>query len=210
MVNVQIHLQVWFISYNLLTKIGQGWEFAHRFSERIPRFLPKNEQMSDLLKKWAICSFAHFGEQPERFAHDRSFPLSDLSKSVLVTHFWWATWAIPSHRSFLVSNPSDLLTLLTKKGNERIAHFLNKKKRYKNNLLDFFSRNVLSESLICSFIMSELSELLTVADLSWATWVICSRSLICLEQPERFAHGRLFVLSDLNESFTVAHLIWAK
>ena len=183
MVNVQIHLQVWFISYNLLTKIGQGWEFAHRFSERIPRFLPKNEQMSDLLKKWAICSFAHFGEQPERFAHDRSF---------------------------LVSNPSDSLTLLTKKGNERIAHFLNKKKRYKNNLLDFFSRNVLSESLICSFIMSELSESLTVADLSWATWVICSRSLICLEQPERFAHGRLFVLSDLNESFTVAHLIWAK
>ena len=31
--------------------IEQGWEFAHRFSERIARFLPKNERMSDLLKK---------------------------------------------------------------------------------------------------------------------------------------------------------------
>ena len=29
----------------------QGWEFAHWFSERIARFLPKNERMSDLLKK---------------------------------------------------------------------------------------------------------------------------------------------------------------
>ena len=35
----------------------QGWEFAHRFSERIGRFLPKNERMSDSLKKRAIRSF---------------------------------------------------------------------------------------------------------------------------------------------------------
>ena len=32
----------------------QGWEFAHWFSERIPRFLLKNEQMSDLLKKCCL------------------------------------------------------------------------------------------------------------------------------------------------------------
>ena len=30
--------------------VTQGWEFAHRFSERIARFLPKNEQMSNSLK----------------------------------------------------------------------------------------------------------------------------------------------------------------
>ena len=42
-----------------------GWEFAHKFSERIARFLPKNE----------------------RFAHDRSFVLSDLSDSLMVAHF---------------------------------------------------------------------------------------------------------------------------
>ena len=44
----------------------QGWEFAHWFSERITRFLRKNERMSDSLKKKE--RFAHsliFGEQPE-------------------------------------------------------------------------------------------------------------------------------------------------
>ena len=76
-------------------------------------FSPKNEQMSDSLKKNE--RFTHlliFGERPERFAHDRSFPLSDLSESLMVAHFWWVTWAICSHRSFLVSNLSDLLTSL--------------------------------------------------------------------------------------------------
>ena len=34
---------------NMIVK--QGWEFAHRFSKRIARFLPKNERISDLLKK---------------------------------------------------------------------------------------------------------------------------------------------------------------
>ena len=29
----------------------QGWEISHRFSERIARFLPKNERMSDCSKK---------------------------------------------------------------------------------------------------------------------------------------------------------------
>ena len=73
-------------------------------------------------QKWANEPFAQkneqftrsliFGELPERFAHDRSFPLSE---SLMVAHFWWATWAIRSHRSFLVSDLSDLLTSLTKK-----------------------------------------------------------------------------------------------
>ena len=40
--------------------LPQGWEFAHRFSEQIARFLQKNEQMSDSLKKRAIHSFAQF------------------------------------------------------------------------------------------------------------------------------------------------------
>ena len=47
----------------------QGWEFAHRFSERIARFLPKNEQMSDSLQKMSDSLI--FGEQPELFAHGR-------------------------------------------------------------------------------------------------------------------------------------------
>ena len=51
------------------------------------------------LKKQAMRSFAHFGERPERFAHGRSFLGSDLSESLMVAHFWWANWAIPSHHS---------------------------------------------------------------------------------------------------------------
>ena len=63
----------------------QGWEFAHRISERITRFLPKNERMRDSLKKMSDSLI--FGEQPERFAHDCAFPLSDLSESLIATHF---------------------------------------------------------------------------------------------------------------------------
>ena len=47
------------------------FKFAHLISEQIARFLSKNERMSDSLI---------FGEQSERFAHDRSFPLNDLSE----------------------------------------------------------------------------------------------------------------------------------
>ena len=54
-------------------KEGWNWEFAHPFSERIARFLRKNEQMSDSLKKRAIRSFTRFCERPEGFAHGRSF-----------------------------------------------------------------------------------------------------------------------------------------
>ena len=66
--------------------LGQGWEFAHLFSERIARFLSKSEQMSDSLKK--VSNLLIFGERPERFAHDRSFLVSDLSESLTVAQLW--------------------------------------------------------------------------------------------------------------------------
>ena len=49
-----------------------------------------------------------------------------------------------------------------------------------------------------------------VAQLSWATWAIRSRSLISSERLERFAHSCSFVLINLSKSLAVAHLIWAK
>ena len=49
----------------------------------------------------------------------------------------------------------------------------------------------------------------SLAHFFWATWANPSWSLICLEQPERFAHGRSFPLSNLNDSLMVAHLPWA-
>ena len=125
--------------------------------------------------------------------------MSDLSDSLMVNHFWWATRAICSHRSVLVSDLSDSLASLTKnEGMSKSLIFKNKKtyiKHTKNNILDFFCQILLNELLICSSIMSDLSELLTVAHLSW--W------------PERFVHGRLFILSNLSDLLTVAHLSWA-
>ena len=56
-----------------------------------------------------------------------------------------------------------------------------------------------SNSLIRSFVLSELSESLTFAHLSWATWTIRSQSLICPERPEQIAHICSFVLSDLSK-----------
>ena len=76
-------------------------------------FFAKKELMSNLLKN--TNDLLIFGEWPERFAHGCSFLVSELSESLMVAHFWWATWAIRSHCSFLVSNLSDFLTLLTKK-----------------------------------------------------------------------------------------------
>ena len=77
---------------------------------------------------------------------------------------------ICSHCSFLVSDLSDSLTLLTKKEGmiESLIFVLKKpiQNILKNKILDFFSQNFLSKSLICSFIMSDLSKLLTVAHLS--------------------------------------------
>ena len=52
-----------------------------------------------------------------------------------------------------------------------------------------------SDSLICSFIMSDLSELLTFTHL-----------LICHERPERLAHGSFFDMRNLSDLLIVAHL----
>ena len=165
----------------------QGRDFAHRFSERIARFFAKKwanewfaQKMSDLL----ICSFlvsdltdllmvAHFwwatwanrswslifDKQPERFAH--------------IAHFLWVTWAICLHRSL--------------KKIEWANHLFSNKKRTKKYDFSYifllqiagflWAKERMSNSLIRSFIMSNLSELLTVAHLSWGTWAIRSRSI---------------------------------
>ena len=46
--------------------------------------------------------------------------------------------------------------------------------------------------------MSDLSDLLTVAHLSWVTWAIHSQSLICLERCERISHSSSFDLSEMS------------
>ena len=111
-----------------------------------------------------------------------------------MAHFWWATW--PKKRKWAIHS------------------FFQYKKAYIKHTTKqdfrFVQPKFLSESLIRSFPLSNLSKSLAVAHLSWATWAIGSRSLISSERPEWFAHGHSFVLSDLSKSLTVNHLIWAK
>ena len=51
----------------------QGWEFAHRFSERIARFFVKNEQFTQKKPSDSLI---------------RSFLVSDLSDLLMIAHFW--------------------------------------------------------------------------------------------------------------------------
>ena len=60
--------------------ILQGWEFAHRFSQQIANFLPKNERMSDFLKQTSDSLI-------------RSFLVSNQSDSLTIAHFHRAMWA---------------------------------------------------------------------------------------------------------------------
>ena len=68
--------------------IEPGLGIRSSVAEQIAHFLPKNERMSDSLKKKRFTHSLIFGERPVRFAHDRSFPLSNLSESLVVAHFW--------------------------------------------------------------------------------------------------------------------------
>ena len=54
--NSQYFLHIYFVVVLFITlySILQGWEFAYRFSERIARFLRKNQRMSDSLKKMSL------------------------------------------------------------------------------------------------------------------------------------------------------------
>ena len=94
------------ILYGFLSKPEQIYWLIFRARNSLIGFLSeslvfceKNERMNYLLKK-------------TRNSLIRSFWVSNLSDSLMVAHFWWATWAICSNRSFLVSDLSDSLTSL--------------------------------------------------------------------------------------------------
>ena len=108
-----------FLCTKMLNKITniQGWEFAHRFSQRIARFCKKwaNEQFAQ--KNEPFAHLLIFGERTEQFPHiahqkwgnEQIAHLYTKKKPILnmsdhegfahIAHFWWATWAIRSHRS---------------------------------------------------------------------------------------------------------------
>ena len=86
---------------------------------------------------------------------------------------------------------------------EPIDHFYEQKRKW------VICTKKQSYSLICSFVLIDLSELVKFIHLSWATWVMCSQSLICPEQPEQIAHICLFVLSDLSKWANARMSEWA-
>ena len=153
------------------------------------RFAQKNEQFAHLLI---------FGEQPEQFAH--------------IAHFWWSTWAIRSLKKREWTNGS-----FKKKRQKNVPkiwfYFLSeslvfceqnsewairsKKERFTHSLIYHERPEQIAHG--CSFIISDLSNSLTVAHLSWATLAICSQSLVSPEQSEWIAHSCSFDLSDLRE-----------
>ena len=111
-------------------------------------------------------------------------------------------WYILHNQGCLFYNQGSLFRSLKKR------EWVNRtyKKHAKNTILvNFF----FSKSLMCSFIMSDLSKLLMMAHLLWVTWAIRARLLFWHEWPDQFARSCSFVLSDLSKSLTVAHLIWS-
>ena len=151
-------------------------------------------------------------------------------------NFLRATWAICSHRSFLVSDPSNSLTSLIKKEgmSESLVFFKLTRNVQKSTKKYNFSQIFLSVLLVfCEgksewAISSKKQVVPSFAHLLWAIYANRSQLLICHEWPERFAqsliflsdlltvthfperfaHSRSFVLSHLSESLTVTQLIW--
>ena len=128
--------------------------------------------MSDSLKKWVIRSFVHFWWATWAIHWDRSFLLSNLSQSLTVAYLSWATWAIGSLQGWEFAH----------RFSKQIACFL-PKNEWMSNLL-----KKTSDSLICSFLVRDLINSLTIAHFLWVTWANHSWSLTFSEQPERFAH----------------------
>ena len=122
-------------------------------------------------------------------------------KTERFAHFLWATWAISSPRSFLVSDLSDSFTPLIKKEglSKSLAFFKTYKKMSKKRTKKYdFSQNIWANG---SFFVSErANERFAKKNERFA------HSLI---YQERIAHSRSFLMRDLSDSLTVAHLSWA-
>ena len=82
------------VSESLVFKNLQKYNFIKIFLSESLIFC---ERKSNSLRKNRLL-FCH--EWPEWFAHGHSFLVSDLRKSLMVDHFWWATWAICSQSLF--------------------------------------------------------------------------------------------------------------
>ena len=174
-----------------------------------------------LRKSWVGNSFIGFISESLVFAKKMSeLVIRSKKRSICSSpHFWQATWAIRSHRSFLFFLVSDLSICshcsLKKREWANRLFFFKLAKKHKNVpknmiLVKFLWANRsflvsdLSDLLICSFIMSNLSNLLTVTHLSWAIWAIRSQSTICPERSERMSDERMSEFPTLRMSIHIS------
>ena len=139
-----------------------------------------------------------------------------VSNLLTVAHFWLAIRS----QSLIFGEWSDRSSHSSLKQREwaNCWFFKTYKKRTKkwfySNIFEWITRSMWVKEWFtqkkwairsgCSFVMSNLSNLLTVAHFWWVTWVNCSWLLIFSEQPVRFTHSCSFVMSDLSKFLTVA------
>ena len=127
-----------------------------------------------------------FGERPEQFAH-----ITHLKRGNERTANFFKNWQKCTKKyNFSQQFLSKLLIFLSESGNE---WFAKKTEPFTNSL--FYHEQPERIAHGCSFVMSDLSDSLTIA--------------LWHEPPERFAHSHSFVLSDVSKSLTVTHLIRA-
>ena len=152
--------------------------------------------MSDLLKKRndsLICSFlvsdlsnslmiAHFLWATRA---NRSWLLifsERPERFAYIAHFWWATWAIHSHRSL-------------------------KKREWANRSFFFKCTKKVPKIRFSTLSQHFLSEWLTVAHLSWVTWANRLQSLIWFEWSERILSPNYYYLKSFNQLLRFLHFI---
>ena len=162
--------------------------------------------MSDSLKNEQFSHLLFFGEQPEQIAHGRSFVMSNLSDSLtsLLTKREIANFFRKTYKklyknvqkiwfySYLLS---ESLVFCEQKSEWAIC---SQKTEWFAHLL-FYDEWPEWIAHSRSLVMSDLSDLLMVARLSWATWTIHSQLLICPERFERNAHSRSLKWVILSE-----------
>ena len=205
---------------NNLQKTYIKIQFYSKSFERIAHFLWAEEQMSDLLKKSVICSFSLLSwapwsncswllfchEQPERFAHCRSFVLSNLSDLLTVAHLSWAIWVICSQSRANEWWANDSV------GNSLICLLLIRLLLIRSLLICSFAHCSFAHLLICSNRLDQMSnceQFAQIAQDKWATVSKLLRSLRTNEQLWGNPSGCSWQKSNHEWFAQVAHDKWA-
>ena len=124
------------------------------------QFAQKNKRLAYLLI---------FGEPPDPFAHNLSFVMSDLSDSFTSLFKKEGMWELLIFFKLTQKfNSIFSCKLLVFASNRAIKLIKNKWFAF----LLFYHEQLKKIAHRCSFVMSNLSDLLTVGHLSWATWAI--------------------------------------